>query len=411
MASAFANARGRGGDDSGAGDEAPVTSRCPLCMDVVALCSCAMAASYSYWRNVKEKKGPAFDHGCAESATIESALVYVANVGFMAEADSLINAHSTLYRDASLALRRVALRHLHRRGRTRVMAAAATGNIPRLRSLLYTPAGALHPLASVSRADDDHATALVYAVRLGQTEAVEVLTSAGASLEEVREWLTFTRYNADKLKEGDGSTCMQEAVEKADVDAVRGLLGGGLCAGAARDSVFLCNLLRSAVRQGSSHDRVVLALVQAGANGVLDAAGCTLLHTAARRGYTAVVEALVAAGCELDAQSQGGWTALHFATIEGHANIVHVLLKAGAAVDARKGGLGAGDSGGCSALHLAARYGFLDSAAALLAAGASVQAVDAGGRTAALWASLMGHASVGALLQRSSRPKGVGNHG
>eukprot|EP00808_Paulinella_micropora_P030475 g68739.t1 len=62
--------------------------------------------------------------------------------------------------------------------------------------------------------------------------------------------------------------------------------------------------------------------------------GCTGLHFAAANGHTAVVQALLATGAELNAVDKMGWTALHFAGANGHTATVHALLAAGADVNA-----------------------------------------------------------------------------
>jgi ankyrin repeat protein len=61
----------------------------------------------------------------------------------------------------------------------------------------------------------------------------------------------------------------------------------------------------------------------------------SVLHYAARRGYLAVVELLLAAGATPDKRSHDGSTPLHEAAAGGHLNIVRLLVEAGADADAR----------------------------------------------------------------------------
>jgi len=83
--------------------------------------------------------------------------------------------------------------------------------------------------------------------------------------------------------------------------------------------------------------------------GTLDKA----LRNAAINGHAAVVELLLAAGSDVDAQDNAGWTALQGAAAYGHAAVVELLLAAGADVNAKSNIDG-------TALLYAARYGNAD---------------------------------------------------
>lgn len=67
-------------------------------------------------------------------------------------------------------------------------------------------------------------------------------------------------------------------------------------------------------------------------NGV-DASGNTLLILAAREGQAATVEALLQRGVPIDQQSSSGDSALMLAVLGGYDDVVRVLLKAGAKVN------------------------------------------------------------------------------
>ncbi len=108
--------------------------------------------------------------------------------------------------------------------------------------------------------------------------------------------------------------------------------------------------------------------------------GDTALHMAARAGHFDLVEALLVAGAQVDAQNGLGWTALFCAAYNhesdcGYPAIVQRLIEAGADVNARI-------TFGLTPLMLAAGGGEAAVCKALLDAGAEVKAVNDSGRTA-----------------------------
>ena len=143
----------------------------------------------------------------------------------------------------------------------------------------------------------------------------------------------------------------------------------------------------------------IQTLIDSGADlGVQDERGETALHRAAAAGRVADIQALVAAGAEVNAASRGGGLrALHFA-IWRRAGLATVtaLLEAGADVNAR-------DLRGGTALHWAARLRQVEPAVveALLAAGAEVHARDNLGQTALAYATRanIANEAVAALLR------------
>jgi len=60
------------------------------------------------------------------------------------------------------------------------------------------------------------------------------------------------------------------------------------------------------------------------------ATGQTLIHLAAKRGYTRIAERLLKAGCEVDARDDIGKTPLYFACKYGNRSVAELLLAAGA---------------------------------------------------------------------------------
>jgi ankyrin repeat protein len=73
----------------------------------------------------------------------------------------------------------------------------------------------------------------------------------------------------------------------------------------------------------------------------------SVLHLAARRGYLAVVELLLAAGAAVSRWDHEGCTPLHEAAVGGHLEVARVLLAAGANTMATTNG---GHSVLCAAL-------------------------------------------------------------
>jgi ankyrin repeat protein len=66
--------------------------------------------------------------------------------------------------------------------RTRLMAAARAGDVPRLIRLLRTASGALRGRTNVNGAGYEGSTALQWAAREGHVAAIEVLLGAGAAI-------------------------------------------------------------------------------------------------------------------------------------------------------------------------------------------------------------------------------------
>lgn len=86
------------------------------------------------------------------------------------------------------------------------------------------------------------------------------------------------------------------------------------------------------------------------------------LHLAARNGYTAVIEALLQAGADINALEGTQSTALMYAAYYGHLEAVELLLEEGAELNVR-------DQGGQTALYWANFRNYPDIAALISAAG------------------------------------------
>ncbi len=156
--------------------------------------------------------------------------------------------------------------------------AAQSGDLEALRALLRDG-------ADVNASQGDGMTALHWAAYGGQLEMIEVLVYAGANLEAVTRVADYTP-------------------------------------------------LMVATRTG--HGDAAVLLLDAGADPrAATVTGVTPLHFAAGAGQTQAVEALIAAGAEVDArESKMGQTPLIFAANEGRTEAIRVLVEAGADVNA-----------------------------------------------------------------------------
>lgn len=152
-----------------------------------------------------------------------------------------------------------------------------------------------------------------------------------------------------------GSTPLQLAASKGDGRMTSLLLAAG--ADVAAMDVDGITPLHGAV--AGKHLPVVKQLLAAGADpgAAGDDAVLPPLHVAACEGYTAILQALLAAmaaaaggGGGVDA-AVGGMTALHFAAEHGHISCVRLLLAAGADASRPYGAEGAFGLDGASVLH------------------------------------------------------------
>ncbi len=136
-------------------------------------------------------------------------------------------------------------------------------------------------------------------------------------------------------------------------------------------------------KQGDAE--AVRSLLKGGADpNLAQGDGVTALHSAAMQGHAHVVEALLAAGAEVDATTRiGAYTPLHLASRGGHGAVVRALLEKGA--DARM----ATTNSGATPLHLAARaVAGEDAVAALVDHGADVNAREgSAGQTPLMFAA------------------------
>jgi ankyrin len=217
----------------------------------------------------------------------------------------------------------------------------------------------------------------------------------------------------------DGTTALHWAVRLDDTEMVDLLIGAGARVSAAnRQGV---TPLQLAALNGSA---VMLdKLLKAGAdpNAKLTRFGDTAIMMAARTGKTDALRVLVESGARVnDKESWGGTSALMWATAERHPQAVKLLIDAGADVNARSNFVPAANgrgfegrtpvvaaadrsveefaSGWMTPLMFAAREGDLESARYLLDAGADVNAAAGDGKNALSLAIFNGNYDLASFL-------------
>lgn len=313
-------------------------------------------------------------------------------------------------------------------GTTSLMHAAANGYTQILGQLIQ--AGAALNITS-----SEENTALLYAVKKNQPNSVQVLVNAGADLnmrdKEGNTALIIASKNNDKkaleilipialinIRDNKGFTAFQYTVANGNVEAARKLLNRGAVLGineydpdhnnpiitavARNDLPMVIELITNGARfdvndkQGNTplmiavqknYPEIVKKLINYGA---LPNNQDSSLAIAATKNNLALVQMLIKAGANLNAQNRFGNTALMIALERGFDSIVGAMLEAQADVNIQ-------NSEGKTALMIAAKKGsaaFLDR---LLRAGARNDLKDTSGNTAYDIAVKSGHAE---LLQK-----------
>ena len=197
--------------------------------------------------------------------------------------------------------------------------------------------------------------------------------------------------------QADGTTALHWAVHSDDLEMARLLIRAGARVNSANQD-YGVTPLSLACTNGSAP--MIETLLEAGADANITVReGETPLMTAARTGKLEAVNVLLARTVDVNVKEiWNGQTALMWAIAEGHAPVAQALVDAGADIHARS-------NGGFTPLLFAVRKGSLDIVRLLLARGADVNQATPENATPLLVAVLNGHADlVDLLLDKGADP-------
>jgi len=237
----------------------------------------------------------------------------------------------------------------------------------------------LRSKADVNAAAPDGATALAWAVHLGERRMAEALLDAGAAANTADEY---------------GESPVTLAAANGDAALIARLLKAGGDARATRWNGETALMI--AANAGSLESVGALARGGADVNAAEPRGGQTALMWAAAEGHSDVVSALIAMGAKVDAASRSGFTPLVFAAIKDDVASMKALLAAGANPNTAL-------RSGARPLTVAMQYRHTPAALALIESGADIAVRDRGGSTMLHLAAQTGNSEVvQALLARGA---------
>jgi len=239
----------------------------------------------------------------------------------------------------------------------------------------------LQSKVDVNAALPDGATALAWAVHLGQRAMAEALLNAGANVNTADEY---------------GETPLTLAAANGDSVLAQRLLASGAKADAARWNGETALMI--AAGAGSLDIVKMLVLRGADVNATEPRRRQTPLMWAAAEGHSEVVKGLVDMGANVKAASSGGFTPLVFAVTKNDVASIKILLAAGANPNDTL-------PSGNKPLMVAMSYGHTPAAMALLEGGADINSRDRAGNAPLHVAAQQGDLTlVKALLAKGAEP-------
>jgi ankyrin repeat protein len=242
-------------------------------------------------------------------------------------------------------------------------------------------AALLKDKADVNAAQPDGATALAWAVHLGERRMAEALLDAGANVDTADEY---------------GETPVTLAAAVGDATLVERMLSAGGNARAARWNGETAVMI--AAGAGSLEAVRQLVLHGADVNIAEPRGGQTALMWAAAEGHGDVVAGLVAMGANINAASRTGFTPLVFAAVKDEVAAMKTLLGAGANPNVVL-------RSGAKPIIVAMQYRHTAAALALLEGGADITVRDRAGNTTLHLAAQAGDMNlVRALLAKHADP-------
>jgi len=239
----------------------------------------------------------------------------------------------------------------------------------------------LRAKVDVNAAQPDGATALAWAVHLGERRMAEALLDAGANANTSDEY---------------GETPVTLAAANGDAALMARLLAAGGDARSARWNGETAVMIAA----GAGSLDAVRQLVRQGAdvNAAEPRGGQTALMWAAAEGHSDVVAGLIEMGAKVDAASKKGFTPLVFAAMKDDVNSIRALIESGAQPNVAV-------VSGAKPIIIALQYRHTAAARALLDGGADIGVRDRSGNTTLHLAAQVGDVGlVRALLGKGADP-------